>query len=52
MQLLNVRSMVQKSPVIQIVSIYKVSKSVVACHPGYDVLVLLDATIFCKNFAR
>ncbi len=34
MQLRNVRFVVRKSPVIQIVSIWKVSKSVVACHPG------------------
>ena len=34
MQLRNVRFIVRKSPVVQIVSISKVSKSVVACHPG------------------
>ncbi len=34
MQLRNVRFTVRKSPVIQFVYISKVSKSVVACHPG------------------
>ena len=36
MQLRNVRFIVQNSPAIQIVSISKVSKSVVACHPACD----------------
>ncbi len=35
MQLRNVRFTVRKSPVIQIVYISKVSKSVVACHPDF-----------------
>ncbi len=43
MQLRNVRFIVRKSPVIQIVYISKVSKSVVACHP-------IRSPNFCCNY--
>ncbi len=51
MQLRNVRFTIRKSPVIQIVSISKVSKSVVACHPVSG-MILSFVTTFQDDYKR